>query len=352
MRKGTEKRYLAVLLIIFALCASTVFSVAASPKVRSKSITLNVGSATIGIGDIVTLDAVMNPANSTDTIKWTSSNNKVATVNKYGVVTALKEGKATITAKTSSKKKAKCVVTVKNHLSKAEISALISKQCLSEETVKKLIKENVLSETDVKKIVDESIGESMGNTLSEETVKKLIKENALSETDVKKIVDESIGEGMGGTDWADGTELKLLSSQSLPVSGAYEKDKSIQVTVEKITVRKYHYDGEWDGQARKYKYIVEIQGSRTDNFDATKYGAYVQMGFMNNYSMAGIYVCPLEDESDWNIDSSYQESEGRFVVTTEIYSLYANYDEYMFYGDNMGIDIYEKEEGDSGYVVM
>lgn len=349
MRKGTEKRYLAVLLIIFALFASTVFSVAASPKVRSKSITLNVGSATIGIGDIVTLDAVMNPANSTDTIKWTSSNKKIATVNKYGVVTALKEGKATITAKTSSKKKAKCVVTVKNHLSKAEISALISKQCLSEETVKKLIKENALSETDVKKIVDESIGESMGHTLSEETVKKLIKENALSETDVKKIVDESIGEGMGGTDWADGTELKLLSSQSLPVSGTYEKDKSIQVTVEKITVRKYRYDGEWDGQARKYKYTVEIQGSLTDNFDSTKYGASVCIGFMNNYSMSsGVYSVPLEDKSDGNKDSSYQENGGKFVVTAELYSLYADYDEYMFYGDNMGIDIYEKEN-DSGY---
>ena len=52
----------------------------------------------------------MAPENTTDTLVWTSSNDAVATV-KDGVVTAVKEGKATITAACGNAK-AECVVTV------------------------------------------------------------------------------------------------------------------------------------------------------------------------------------------------------------------------------------------------
>ena len=55
----------------------------------------------------------MKPAKSTDTLKWSSSNKKVAKVDKYGKVTAVKKGTATITVKTSSGKKAACRITVK-----------------------------------------------------------------------------------------------------------------------------------------------------------------------------------------------------------------------------------------------
>ena len=46
-------------------------------------------------------------------LKWTSSNKKVATVNKNGKVTAKKKGTATITVKTANGKKYSCKVTVK-----------------------------------------------------------------------------------------------------------------------------------------------------------------------------------------------------------------------------------------------
>ena len=77
---------------------------------------VHTAKATIGVGDIVTLDATMNPVNSTDSLKWSTSNKKVATVNKYGVVSAVSAGKATITVKTSSGKTSKCTVTVKTYL--------------------------------------------------------------------------------------------------------------------------------------------------------------------------------------------------------------------------------------------
>lgn len=315
-------------MIIFTVCIGAVFSTDASPKIRSRSVTLNVKKATIGIGDIVTLDAVMSPTNSTDTIRWTSSNKKIATVNKYGVVTALKEGRVTITARTSSRKTAKCVVTVKNHLSKSEITALISKKCLSEETVKRLIKENTLSETDVKRIVDESISKSTGSGgLSEETVKRLIKENTLSEADVKRIVDEGISEGTSDADWADGTELKRLPSQSLPLSvGDYAE-------LEKITVRKYRYDGEWNGRKQKYKYTIEIEGSLTDKFDSTQHEIRVSLKYMNKYEGDSLnaYDYYLKNATDTNSVTSYQENGGKFVLTAEQYSIYSDYDEYMVY---------------------
>ena len=50
------------------------------------------------------------------TVRWSSSNNKVAKVNQKGLVTALKVGEATITAKVGGKKLA-CKVTVKSPLS-------------------------------------------------------------------------------------------------------------------------------------------------------------------------------------------------------------------------------------------
>lgn len=56
------------------------------------------------------LVATLNPANATDAVAWTSSDNTVATV-ANGTVTALKAGTATITA-TAGGKSATCAVTV------------------------------------------------------------------------------------------------------------------------------------------------------------------------------------------------------------------------------------------------
>lgn len=62
------------------------------------------------------LKATLNPANASNkTIKWTSSNTKVATVSSTGLVKGVGEGSATITAaaQDGSGKKATCAVTVK-----------------------------------------------------------------------------------------------------------------------------------------------------------------------------------------------------------------------------------------------
>ena len=79
--------------------------------IPATGITLDKTTAELTEGETLTLTATVTPENATDkTVAWTSSDETVATV-KDGVVTALKAGKATITAK-SGEVSATCEITV------------------------------------------------------------------------------------------------------------------------------------------------------------------------------------------------------------------------------------------------
>ena len=81
-------------------------------KVTTKSVSLDKKSVTLLKGKKKTLTATRNPLTATEKITWSSSDKKVATVDKNGKVTAKGSGKATITAKTANGKKASCKITV------------------------------------------------------------------------------------------------------------------------------------------------------------------------------------------------------------------------------------------------
>ncbi len=88
-----------------ATCSITVVPTEVS------SITLDKSSASLKVGETVTLSATVNPSDATDkTVTWTTSDATVATVSN-GVVTAKKLGTATITAK-AGEKTATCSITV------------------------------------------------------------------------------------------------------------------------------------------------------------------------------------------------------------------------------------------------
>ena len=89
--------------------------------IPAKKVTLNKTELTLDIGKSEKLVATLDPANSTSTIEWSSSNPSVAEV-KNGVVTAKKGGSATITVKTSNDKTATCKVIVKEK--EVEVSAI------------------------------------------------------------------------------------------------------------------------------------------------------------------------------------------------------------------------------------
>jgi YVTN family beta-propeller protein len=85
-------------------------------KQLAVSITLSKTTAVLAVKKTLELTVKFTPASATDkTVKWKSSNTKVATVSAKGVVTAKKKGTAVITctAQDGSKAKAACKVTVK-----------------------------------------------------------------------------------------------------------------------------------------------------------------------------------------------------------------------------------------------
>ena len=84
-------------------------------NVAVTSVSLDISSRTMVVGNKYTLEATVYPSNATDqSITWSSSNTSVATVSSSGVVTAKAAGSATIKAKTSNGKYANCSITVKN----------------------------------------------------------------------------------------------------------------------------------------------------------------------------------------------------------------------------------------------
>ena len=77
-----------------------------------ESVTLEITSTILNIGETLTLTATVKPDNATDkTVTGSSSNPTIAAVDQNGTVTAVAEGTATITAKASDKT-ATCTVTV------------------------------------------------------------------------------------------------------------------------------------------------------------------------------------------------------------------------------------------------
>lgn len=78
------------------------------------SVSLNKTSLTLTEGNSETLTATVQPTNATNKyVNWSTSDASVATVNSYGVVTAVKAGTATIKVKTADgNKTATCTVTV------------------------------------------------------------------------------------------------------------------------------------------------------------------------------------------------------------------------------------------------
>lgn len=108
MRKQRVVKSVGCLILALLMVISCMTPVQASSKGKiSKS------SETIYVGQNTTLKVT----GASGKVTWSTSNKKVATVSKSGVVTGKKAGKATITAKAGSKKFT-CKVTVKKLSSK------------------------------------------------------------------------------------------------------------------------------------------------------------------------------------------------------------------------------------------
>lgn len=90
------------------------YTILANSKVALHSIKAAVEGKIMGIGEKYRLKAILDPVNTTETIKYSSSKKGIAAVSSTGIVTAKKPGKAVITIKASGGKLAKCTITVKD----------------------------------------------------------------------------------------------------------------------------------------------------------------------------------------------------------------------------------------------
>lgn len=88
-----------------------------SSAIQSTGISLDKTSLDMNVGDDNTLTPTIVPNNATNkTVKWTSSDSSIATVDDNGKVTAVKGGSVTITATTTDggNQSAACTINVKN----------------------------------------------------------------------------------------------------------------------------------------------------------------------------------------------------------------------------------------------
>ena len=99
---------------ITASCEEFSDSVTITVNAPLTSITLNTQETSIKKGDTADLDVIYTPEDTSDdkTVIWTSSNDEIATVDENGVVTAVADGTATITATVGSLT-AECIVHVR-----------------------------------------------------------------------------------------------------------------------------------------------------------------------------------------------------------------------------------------------
>ena len=111
-----KNNFFALFTILLSISLITTYS-CKKEKVKSVSVTevgLNKTSTTLIEGETETLVATVMPENATDkSVVWESGNESAATVSQEGLVTAVGEGKATITVKTNDGGfSASCEVTV------------------------------------------------------------------------------------------------------------------------------------------------------------------------------------------------------------------------------------------------
>ena len=83
-------------------------------NILPESVLLNNTNLVVKKNDTITLKASVKPDNASDkTITYSSSDQNIAKIDQHGIITGIKEGVVTVTAKTVNGKSSTCLVTVK-----------------------------------------------------------------------------------------------------------------------------------------------------------------------------------------------------------------------------------------------
>lgn len=106
MKKILALLLMSVILVSFAGCKKNYYNpnIEDSAAIETK-ITLEHSSISLEVGDVIKLDYKMSPEKDKDAkVKWSSSDNAIASIGQNGEVIAKKEGDAVITVKTDDEK--------------------------------------------------------------------------------------------------------------------------------------------------------------------------------------------------------------------------------------------------------
>ncbi|MDY5180114.1 Ig-like domain-containing protein [Butyribacter sp.] len=117
---------------------------------------LDESSITLYKGDTKEIGTKLSPIDTTDKITWNSSNSNIASVDNYGVITAVSPGETTITAKAGNAK-ASCQVIVKQNLSSFYIVGVEDK-AYTGDSVEQNIKVTDGNNCDLKNLTISGIG--------------------------------------------------------------------------------------------------------------------------------------------------------------------------------------------------
>lgn len=109
----TSNKYVTVKVVTKSGATATCKIKVVKSKVSTSKLKLNKKNITLKKGKSTALVVTQTPISATDKLTWTSSNKKIATVNKKGKIVAKKKGSCVISAKSSNGKKVTCKVKVK-----------------------------------------------------------------------------------------------------------------------------------------------------------------------------------------------------------------------------------------------
>lgn len=275
---------------------NNVYKVAKS----ATGITLSEAKKTLLVGSELALKATVTPSTTLDQVTWSSSDSKIATVNANGVITAVKEGTAIITAKVGSFS-ANCKVTVQAikadipnvDLSKPDTTVKVgisdnNSQTTIINTVNDIVKdilngqqvaENILSHETAYK-VEKAILDNQ--TITVKAKSQILQESAIKQEELQKIKDVlKVSNGTTQTSpkivqYID-LSMMLVANNNEELGSLYQLNKPITYTIAlpsnlKAEGKTFYVIRLHDGKADKLATTLNSDG--TLSFSTDRFSTY------------------------------------------------------------------------------
>lgn len=213
-----NKLFLIVSIISIVVIAAIIILCFALRKIPVEDIVLSETKIELNEKETKNISCTVYPQNATDKkVTWTSSDNSVATINSYGMITAVGKGSCTITAK-SGDQRATISVTVKAKIDFNKLYKEISSSVRYGFSV----------------AGDGSYLSADTNVYDLDDYFNYDIRDAITELHEKMGLPESLDEDMWQTTWSMGKQHETFENIGITVSWTYHPDKGLEVTYKLI----------------------------------------------------------------------------------------------------------------------